>query len=142
MIKDAGRIQALLGIVEKVTTVMPGATHIISEAMSELRLLNEGIRKEHEAEANKPVTPAKVGDPESPQNTVMPAEGGTEVKGDSLASKPTDKKLDTDTKPPPVTKPAEVPVPNPPKNDTSPKPTNTPNPGPAPTDEPVIDRRV
>lgn len=141
MIKDAGRIAALLGIVEKVTTVSPGMTHIISEAMAELRLLNEGIRKEHLAEANKPVTPAAVGDPESPQAAIEPPEGGDPKPGSPVATKPTEKKIDTDTKPPPVTKPADTP-PEPPKNNSPKSIPATSFPEPVHDEPTTIDRRV
>lgn len=62
MIRDIDRIHALFHIVEKVATVAPGFVHISSEAMAELRQLDEAIRKNREIEKGQPVTPAPVGE--------------------------------------------------------------------------------
>jgi len=60
MIKDHDRVMQLLNIVEKTSGAVPGFTHIISDAMAELREINEGLRKQKEVEQGKPVTPAPV----------------------------------------------------------------------------------
>lgn len=102
MIKDAGRAAALLDLVEKVANVAPGFSHISSEAMAELRLINEGIRKAHEEESGLPITPATVGDAESPKAPSVSAQGGDQYLVESIASTPTDKKIDSDTAMPKV----------------------------------------
>ena len=59
---DYDRASALLNIVEKISTVAPGYTYISSEAMAELREMNEAVRKTKLKEQGLPVTPAVFGD--------------------------------------------------------------------------------
>lgn len=73
---DFDRVLKLLSIVEKVSTVVPGYTHLSGEALSELRQIDQDIRKAKEAAQGLPVTPAPVGDPESPAQPIPP--GGSE----------------------------------------------------------------
>lgn len=72
MIKDPARVSALLDIVHKVAGVGPGYTHISSEAMAELRQVEEEIRKGKLKEQGRPVTPAQFGDEGSPPEAHNP----------------------------------------------------------------------
>lgn len=104
-IKDPGRTLALLNIVEKVTTVAPGMTYLISEAMAELHALHENIRKTHEKEQGQPITPAPVGDPESPAQSPPPGmEDSPDFATHPTASKPTEEPVDAKTPVPPVSR--------------------------------------
>lgn len=47
---DADKVSKLLKVVEKVAIVAPGFTYISSEAMNQLRAINEGLQKKIEAE--------------------------------------------------------------------------------------------
>lgn len=102
MIKDTGRVMDLLTIVEKVANVAPGLNHITSEAMAELREIHENIRKTKEAEQNKPVTPAPVGDPESPPPTPSGEAQNPALAQQPTASTPTNRPIDAKTPTPPV----------------------------------------
>ena len=59
---DFERVQALLAVVEKVSTVAPTMTHLTSAAMSELREINDAIeqasRKGQEVPPQAPLTDA------------------------------------------------------------------------------------
>lgn len=63
---DFERTAMLLHIVEKVSVVAPGYTHITAEAMAELRQMNEDLRKAKEEQQGRSPTPASYGDSDSP----------------------------------------------------------------------------
>jgi hypothetical protein len=97
----------LLNIVEKVSTVAPGYSHITSEAMAELREMNEGLRKESLKEKGLPITPAVVGDGTpalqgGPENPIT----NPQLEAYLVASKPVEADL---TSPSAITKAAETP---------------------------------
>lgn len=110
---DIDRVNKLLQAVEGVTKIAPGYTHIIGEAMAELREINEGIRKHKLVEQNKPVTPAPSGDYESPPpvgvNPEAAASGQIETKHPT-ASTPVKADVPKAPSPPPQPKP---PLPSP-----------------------------
>jgi hypothetical protein len=107
-LENPERIAGLLNVVEKVTTVAPNCTYILSEAMAELHKLNEGIRRAREQEQRMPVTP----DPAAAavENTTEPAAGGEPVQGNAGPSQPLEKHIDTDTPLPEPTVENETPT--------------------------------
>lgn len=79
---DFGRVGQLLSIVESVSKVGPGFTHITSEAMAELRQVNEDIRRYREVKQGLAPSPAPVGDVGSP----APIEGAESSKTNTALS--------------------------------------------------------
>lgn len=85
--KDFDRVLMLLNIVEKVSTVAPGYMNITSEAMAELREINEGLRQQKEAAQGRVPQPAQYGDPNSPVH--QPNEPDSKaLASEPIASKP------------------------------------------------------
>jgi hypothetical protein len=85
---DFDRALKLMNVVKEVATTAPGFVHISSEAMAELRELDQEIRKHKQRQQNQPVTPAPVGDPDSPPQGVPPGGSPQEFSTHPEASKP------------------------------------------------------
>lgn len=66
---DIARVSQLLDIVEKTTKVYPGFTHLISEAGSELREINEKLKEKAE-EAKLPAADPISHEPPKPSEPV------------------------------------------------------------------------
>lgn len=91
------RAMMLLNIVEKVSTVAPGLTHISSEALAELRNIHESIRVQKAKEQGKPNVPAAVGDKDSPPVKTPPGmENDKSFDTHPIASRPVEKELTGD----------------------------------------------
>lgn len=63
---DYERANILLDIVTKVANASPGFTSLSGEAMAELRVMNEDLRKAAEIKAGREPTPAQYGDGTAP----------------------------------------------------------------------------
>lgn len=85
---DFDRVAKLLTIVKDVAGVAPGFVYISGEAMAELRQIDQDIKKAKQAAQGQPVTPAPVGDPESPPQPVPPGGSASDFETHPLASQP------------------------------------------------------